>query len=283
MINTSSKTKTSLNRNRLFTEYPNLLLGNARHLVLAAVTLGVFVLLVKLGFWQLSRAEEKELWQAELSHRQSLAPFSFEQLLAQPPDIPLTGFTLTVDVTPVNQQIFLLDNQIYQGKVGYLAYQLMSVDSYAPWLLVELGFVEASARRDTLPQVMPLVKQQRLSGRLYQRQNNPVSHQLMPENGTASIRFQNLNLPQLADFIQHPLVATVLQPDAPIGVDINGSPLAKPWQPIPLSAQKHRGYALQWFSMAVVFMGLMGWTIWRTVTKKKRGHGENKAIAMNKK
>ncbi|WP_366535697.1 hypothetical protein [Streptococcus pneumoniae] len=42
-------------------------------------------------------------------------------------------------------------------------------------------------------------------------------------------------------------------------------------QPFPLSAQKHWGYALQWFSMAAVFAGLM---LWQGIKYVKRHSAE---------
>lgn len=223
-------------------------------------TLALFFLMVKLGLWQLSRAEEKDSWQAELHARQEQAPLSFSQLLSQTDSIPLTGFGLEVTASPVARPLLLLDNQVYQGRVGYLAYQIMEVAPSQPWLLLELGFVAAGPRRDTLPSVQRLDEAVLLKGRLYQRQTNPLSDRLLPEPGHM-IRFQNLNLPALGEYLGHPLVGAVLQPLNLTGLDIGGQALEKPWQPIPLSAQKHRGYALQWFSMATVFAGLMLWLL----------------------
>jgi len=61
-------------------------------------------------------------------------------------------------------------------------------------------------------------------------------------------------MPALGQLLQHDIAAVVLQPD-----NVPQHSLPQPWVPIPLSAQKHQGYALQWFTMAAVFLGLMGW------------------------
>ncbi|MDX1281439.1 SURF1 family protein [Shewanella colwelliana] len=229
-------------------------------LFVAVITVLVFAILVKLGLWQLNRAEEKSLWQAELSQRHQAAPLSYSRLLAMPKDSSLTGYRLEINATSVDTQLILLDNQVYNGAVGYLAYQVVSVSMSSPKLLVELGFVPGGGDRRILPDVRPLQTPQPLRGKLYQKSANPLSNQLLAEPGNP-IRIQNLNLTELAQLINSPLAPAVLQPD-----EISGSDLPHPWQPIPLSAQKHQGYALQWFSMAAAFLILMGYLL---IIKKK--------------
>lgn len=182
-----------------------------------------------------------------------MPPLSFAQLQHKITKEGVTGYRLQVQATPASSQIWLLDNQIYQGQVGYLAFQPLQVEVDQPWLLVELGFIAAGSHRDELPHITPLSGELNVEGKLYQKQINPLSQALMAEAG-ASIRFQNLNIPEMAQLVGQPLLAAVLQPD-----ELPTLSLPHPWQPFPLSAQKHWGYALQWFSMAAVFAGLMLW------------------------
>lgn len=267
--------------------------------LLLLVTVSVFCILVKLGVWQLDRAEQKTAWQATLSARQAASELSFDQLLAFGADERLSGYRLSVNATPVNQQILLLDNQVFEGRVGYLAYQVFqvahagantnavtgtntgaitidnaeAVKKDLPWLMVELGFVAANIDRRILPDITPVpLSAIDLNGRVYQKQINPLSHQLHAEDGNV-MRFQNLNLAALAEKIGHPLAPVVLQPDS-----IPNIALPKPWTPIPLSAQKHQGYALQWFTMAAVFLSLMLWIGWKHLIKatpKSSTHATN--------
>jgi len=211
------------------------------------VTVSLFLFLVKLGFWQLSRAEEKELWQSQLTTRQTDAPLSYVELLSRSQVEPLTGYRLNVSVHPLTDKIFLLDNQVFNGRVGYLALQLMEISPDKPRLLVELGFIPATGDRSSLPAIKPITMTQNLTGRLYQKQSNPMSSALMAEPGWPK-RIQNLNIGEMSELVNQPIAVAVLQPE-----QLEGSDLPHPWKPIPLSAQKHRGYALQWFSMAFAF------------------------------
>ncbi|MCL1131012.1 SURF1 family protein [Shewanella sairae] len=236
---------------------------NLAWLFIVLITVLVFSILVKLGFWQLERAEYKASWQQQLSARQSAAILSYSELLALPKDEALTGFKLKTLVTPVSSELFLLDNQVYQGRVGYLALQALQVSELQPWLLVELGFIPAGLSRSQLPEVITINQPIELTGRVYQKQLNPMSSELMAESGWPK-RIQNLNIGQLAKLIDKPLANAVLQPN---NLE-NG--YSHPWQPIPLSSQKHHGYAAQWFSMAAVFAILMGYLFFRKLKQSDK-------------
>jgi cytochrome oxidase assembly protein ShyY1 len=136
-------------------QYPYVLL-NKLTVFLLILTVAVFVVLVKLGLWQLARGEEKAILLAQMEARESLLPLSFEQLQLKLEKEGVTGYRLQVHATAASSQIWLLDNQIYQGQVGYLAFQPLQVAAGQPWLLVELGFVVAGSHRDELPHISPL-------------------------------------------------------------------------------------------------------------------------------
>ncbi|QYJ97798.1 SURF1 family protein [Shewanella alkalitolerans] len=228
---------------------------------LVLVTLLVFTILVKLGLWQLDRAAEKQALQQALTLKQAAAPLDYQSLLALAKSESLTGYRLAVKATPVDAPIILLDNQVYEGYIGYLAYQVMRVETETeieaddPLLLVELGFIDSGLDRQKLPQLTELSQEVTLSGRVYQRASNPLSQHLLAETGSP-MRIQNLNLPELSQTLGLPLAPAILQPKT-----IPGSALPHPWQPIPMSAQKHQGYALQWFSMATAFLILMAYLL----------------------
>lgn len=244
------------------------------------LTVSVFSLLVKLGLWQYHKGEEKSLWQASLAQRQAAAPIDLSQLLALEHEA-LTGYQLQITTSPVPQQpLLLLDNQVYQGAVGYLVFQLFAASTGAeqdsslttqPWLLVELGFVPADKDRRILPVIPALAEAQyRLTGRVYQKQINPMSDELFAEAGEP-MRFQNLNLPALAAHLGHSLYPMVLQPQNLLG-------LAQPWQPVPMPAQKHFGYAVQWFTMAGVFVLMLLWLLRTRIKNRKLTKKDNKTI-----
>lgn len=209
-----------------------------------ALTVAVFILLVKLGLWQWTRGEEKQRLESRLAGYQQMAPVSLKQALATYAPEQMTGVRVKVTFQPDTTRTFLLDNQTMDGQVGYLAYQLGRTAD-GDWLLIERGFVAAGLQRSVLPQVEWLQQVQSLIGQLYTRSLNPLSSQLLIEAGNPH-RIQNLNLTELSRWLGEPVVPAVLQPQQ------SGWPYAQPWQPLAMSSRKHFGYALQWFTMAAV-------------------------------
>uniref|UniRef100_UPI0040489B84 SURF1 family cytochrome oxidase biogenesis protein n=1 Tax=Shewanella sp. TaxID=50422 RepID=UPI0040489B84 len=81
MMNTSNETKTNLTNNGVVTGNPFGGVSVSR-VLLVLITVVVFALLVKLGLWQLSRAEFKQQWQHTLALREQQADLDYPQLLS---------------------------------------------------------------------------------------------------------------------------------------------------------------------------------------------------------
>ncbi|PMJ98707.1 hypothetical protein BCU12_04155 [Vibrio sp. 10N.261.55.A7] len=238
-----------------------ILLKSMRFWLGLSLTVVVFSLLVKLGFWQLSRGEVKFEIEQALKQREQQAPISLEALSKVSDQSALTGIRVVTHVQPFQSwpnandvgteqtdTVVLLDNQTYQGKVGYLAYQVVS-DGIGRHFLLERGFVSGSNDRSILPLVNWVEQPQRFVGRVYQKSANPLSRELGFEE-TSPPRIQNLNIPELSKRLGIELESYAFQPQMP------GWPYAQPWQPLPMYSAKHFGYAVQWFSMAFVFASL---------------------------
>lgn len=204
------------------------------------------MLLVNLGFWQLGRGEEKLTLEKQLASRSVTPHIAIDSI--PPSETHLTGLNVSAMVIETERELVYWDNQIYDGKVGYLVYQLFQVVSSEQYLLVELGFVATKESRAQLPDVPVIMDAGVINGRIYARESNPLSSQLMPEF-MSGLRIQNLNFEQLADTLQVPLYPFALQP-----THLGNWPLAQPWKPLPLSSSKHFGYAVQWFVMALVWL-----------------------------
>ncbi|MCL9773689.1 SURF1 family protein [Vibrio methylphosphonaticus] len=235
------------------------------------LTVVVFSLLVKLGFWQWERGVEKQDIESMLVERAQQLPAQLSEL-----DIPTAaatgntddpqydyyaflGFPVLANLQP-EPILFYLDNQTVDGKVGYLVYQLMR-DSVGRRILIELGFAPVVGSRDVLPFVSPFTGNKKVRGRLYQKQPNPLGNMLYLETlstlqevkaGVYTYhRIQNLNLADLAEWLSQPLLSWVIQPTDGSTGNVH------PWKPISMNSNKHFGYSMQWFSMAVVFALIM--------------------------
>ncbi|CAE6929813.1 hypothetical protein ACOMICROBIO_GDFFDHBD_02522 [Vibrio sp. B1REV9] len=270
MMKSSKRTSVNLNRNTVDMVPPMSSLLFSKWLWLAVgLTVAVFSLLVKLGLWQLERSNEKQKLEQAMLARED-APYQAISAVLEQNDWreeSVNGVKVKTEVVPEPIAVLLLDNQTYKGKVGYLAFQVVSLLQEPTTLtLLELGFVEGKSNRSDLPTIETLKIPQTITGRLYRKSTNPLSTDLMAEMGNP-IRIQNLNVNQLSQLLNIELMPTVLQPD-----NLKAWPYSFPWNPLPLTSEKHFGYAVQWFAMASVFL-LITLLIFVRWIRSERSHG----------
>lgn len=213
----------------------------------------VFSSLIKLGFWQIDRALEKEQRQQhinELSQRQAL---SLAQVLT------LSGLQDGINDLPiqlkgdfVGDKVFLLDNQPNKGRLGYRVYQI--IESNGDAILVNLGWVQGSIDRNILPEISPITGQHTITGHVREVE---VGIQLQAQNLTNPswpLRVQQIELDKFSQLIDKKLLPFVVYLDKKETIGY-----IKNWQPIVMPPEKHRAYAFQWFSLALAWISLMVW------------------------
>ncbi|MEZ8379716.1 SURF1 family protein [Vibrio splendidus] len=235
--------------------------------VLTVVSVGI---LIKLGLWQLERGNEKLRYEQQLSERAQQSPRSLEAVISElkgsrtqaqgSSELPsLNGLRVDVELETPSGLVVLLDNQINQGTVGYVIYMLGEVrfkdenNSLVAekQLLIDLGFVAASNDRRELPQLGNITLPTNMSGRLYTRSVNPLSHELGLENTTPK-RIQNINITALSEYTGQDVLPFVFQPKS-----LESWPYELLWRPTAMKSEKHFGYSFQWFVMAAVLLFLM--------------------------
>ncbi|MFS1429326.1 SURF1 family protein [Vibrio splendidus] len=235
--------------------------------VLTVVSVGI---LIKLGLWQLDRGNEKLRYEQQLSERAQQSFRSLDTVISEwkgsrtqaqgaSEQQFLNGLKVDVELETPSGLVVLLDNQINQGTVGYVIYMLGKVrledenNSLVAekQLLIDLGFVAASNDRRELPQLGSITVPTKMSGRLYTRSVNPLSHELGLENTTPN-RIQNLNIAALSLYTGQDVLPFVFQPQS-----LESWPYELLWRPTAMKSEKHFGYSFQWFVMAAVLMFLM--------------------------
>ncbi|MEZ8355524.1 SURF1 family protein [Vibrio splendidus] len=235
--------------------------------VLTVVSVGI---LIKLGLWQLDRGNEKLRYEQQLSERAQQSPRSLDAVISEWKDsrtqaqgaseqLSLNGLKVDVELETPSGLVVLLDNQVNQGAVGYVIYMLGEVrfkdenESLVAekQLLIDLGFVAASNDRKELPQLGNITLPTNMSGRLYTRSVNPLSHELGLENTTPK-RIQNINITALSEYTGQAVLPFVFQPQS-----LESWPYELLWRPTAMKSEKHFGYSFQWFVMAAVLLFLM--------------------------
>ncbi|WP_299202374.1 SURF1 family protein [uncultured Amphritea sp.] len=208
-------------------------------------------LLLWLGVWQLQRADEKQ----KLLDRWSSARTDLTELPERESTEPV-GVSLHGQF--ISDVIYLLDNRTREGRTGYEVIVPFKPDTDAnakhPVVLVNLGWLAASQYRDQLPDISLPSGSQSITGRLaIPSQAMQLSPDRWQENGR--VRIQQLDMDRLA--LRHPgLYPAVIRIDKPL---LSG--LSVGWPVVNMTPERHVGYAIQWFGLAIVLMGGCSWLV----------------------
>lgn len=145
----------------------------------------------------------------------------------------------------------LLDNQQRQGRAGVRAYRVFVPDSGAPPLLVELGWMPLPPDR-RLPGVERPAGTQELAGLLLPPPSAGIGPRTIAEQGDGTLLALALDPDALAQRLRQPGLAPRvlrLDPALAIGYERDLDVL-----PNTLPPERHRGYAFQWFALALAVL-----------------------------
>lgn len=220
--------------------------------VFSVVCLGVFL---RLGFWQLAREEEKISLLAARDHIRAEAPLELSALPAADAATPLQPVTGKGRYD--EEAIFLLDNRVLNGTVGFEVLVPFEVAEVDRWVLVNRGFVPMARTRSDAPAIPPITATGRLFGELYVR----PAGQPTPDEVSASLT-EDLTIVQVADpALIGRLVGVEMYPHVVRLARADANALPRHWPVTVMQPEKHRGYAVQWFAMAVaVFIAWSAFT-----------------------
>lgn len=220
----------------------------AIHPLWLVITLTAFIILINLAWWQLQRASEKTQHLQQLQQLQrdgALQPGELQALGSERFD----GAPLVGQARWLAPYIWLLDNQIVNGKAGYDVVIPVKADGLEPALLVNLGWIEGAPTRDELPQpdipdviVLDGLVRANVSGLMLLGQN-------AEDSGQWPIRIQRVDYSELSR-----LSALTLFPA--LVYQQRGSVYQPHYKAVVLPPEKHRGYALQWLLLAVAVIGV---------------------------
>ncbi|WP_420008747.1 SURF1 family protein [Xanthomonas sacchari] len=229
-----------------------------------SVALAVAVCFCMLGRWQLQRMHEKQALLAQAAHVRDRPQTLADALRATPPGqlrwVHGAGRFLPGQI--------LLDNQLRQGRSGVKVYQPFLADGAAAPLLVELGWLPLPADR-ALPEPAPLQGRYTLVGLL----GPPPSHGLTlgpalvaapsPQRWLA-MRIEPAAIGEALG--RRDILSQVLRLDPALPL---GYPRDLDLLPNTLPPERHLGYAVQWFGLALAVLVTTALLSWRA----RRGQG----------
>ena len=207
-------------------------------------------LLMRLGFWQIERAEEKQKLQAQFDQQSSLPPIALAASIQAAADQGLAQGNQRLSFAGYfdNQHMLLLDNRIKNGSVGYEVLAPFTTDQGAS-LLVNRGWIEGFADRRQLPVVPPVEEHVELIAKVYVPLGQPVLLQADQWSEQWPIVVQSVDIDRLAQRMDISFYPYLLRIEA-----AEPGALLVDWPAVNTRAEKHWGYAVQWFLMAAALL-----------------------------
>lgn len=204
-------------------------------------------LLVKLGLWQLGRAEEKRTIVSE-----------YETRSAEPPQAgPLTDHEAKLArYTPLvmsgrfdGARQFLLDNIVHRGHVGYQILTPFYVEDGGGWLIVNRGWKPLTGSRESLPRVEVDDVRRSISGLVdfLPRPGIRVDSGVQQAGWPKVVQYPEMQA--LSDALGERLYGyqLLLAPGVPDG-------FLREWEPRHLKPERHLAYAVQWFALGITLL-----------------------------
>ncbi len=208
----------------------------------------VFPLLLSLGIWQLDRAQQKAALQAAMAERVDDLPLDLS--LARGLDAKDRFRQARARGHYVVDRQWLQDNRVHHMQPGYHVYSLFELSGSERAVLVNRGWVPTGTDRRILP-ALPLPQGEvSLTGRL----DRPASVGL----ALGEVDYRAIGLSVLPYLDVHDLGQAVARDLLPLVLVLDeGQPGALTPDPLPVARMgpdKHLGYAVQWFALALALL-----------------------------
>ena len=204
-----------------------------------------------LGFWQLSRAAEKERYQTSVESRGRAATLSANDLFKGGSGEALIHRHVTLQGHWLTDKTVFLDNRQMNAKPGFYVLTPLQLEGRAELVLVQRGWVARNfIDRTVLPPIASPAGLVVVSGRIVPP---PAKLYELGETQGGAIR-QNLDLAQFKAETKLPLLALSIQQ---LGAPSEG--LLREWPQVASGIDKHYGYAFQWFGLSALIAILYVW------------------------
>lgn len=204
-------------------------------------------LLLSLGVWQLNRAEEKRAMLRLQQQQQSADVLSLTATSADSLDVLLYKPVKALGHYDNSHQI-LLDNQVHQHKAGYLVLTPFILPQGNKAVLANRGWVAVGQSRSILPDVSVTQDAITVNGQINRFPR--VALQLPESKTTANnwpIVVQTIDIATLSQQLGYPLFNFQIELAK---TEPNG--FIREWrQTVVMTPEKHTGYAVQWFLLAL--------------------------------
>jgi len=214
-------------------------------LIPTIIFLLVLPVLLRLGFWQLDRAEEKRTLIELFKQQNESGPLLIKDYIKL--DHKLNYRTAQVKGKYNTEKQIFIDNKIHQGKTGVYVLTPFKLKGSEYSILVNRGWVPMVIDRSALPVIKTPQQFLTLSGKIKVLSKKPF---------TVGDQFQsNVGWPALMQWTNIALIeeksGLKLLPYIFLLDEKDQSGYVRNWKPVVMRPEKSTSYAVQWFALAL--------------------------------
>ena len=220
-----------------------------RFFIPAALIIATLALLISLGFWQLDRADEKRAIEDQIASANSgdVEIVASTEFLKEK-----EYYHVRLQGSYIDDKQFIYDNQIVDQISGYYVLTPLVLKGDSKAVLINRGFIPWNGRRDKLADIDIADKLTEVKVQI----SKPVKRMELEASeltGDFPVLIQALDLDEMSTIasLDFASVIGLLSPESDNG-------FVRQWEPYTGSIERHIGYAIQWFLMALVlaFIGI---------------------------
>ena len=219
-----------------------------RLLVPSILILATMAFLASLGFWQLDRADQKRTIEASI---QKANTGVVELIVNQNELLNKEYYEVRLQGSYVSDKQFIYDNQIVDQASGYYVLTPFVLTGQSNAIMINRGFIPWNGRRDQLADIAV----DSASREIKIQVSKPIKR---IELKASDISNQFPVLIQAIDFdVIEEISSTSFVRVIGLLDSSSADGFVRKWEPYTGSIEKHIGYAIQWFLMAL-FLGIIG-------------------------
>ena len=216
-------------------------------LIPTLATLAAIPLLVSFGHWQANKANQKQALQDTFDARATQLAVQIPKELLNPEEFRYRKVAVRGHFETAYQ--ILLDNRVHNEQAGYHVITPFRIENSELYVLVNRGWVPLGADRAVLPEINTPKEVIEITGvaalppsKIYELKQPEVT------SGWQTV-WQNMDMKRYREAVTFQMQPIIIQMD-------DGSPagFARAWSRPDDRIQTHRGYAFQWYGMAVLLL-----------------------------
>ena len=219
-----------------------------RYLIPSILIVATIVFLTSLGFWQLDRANEKRAIEASIQK----ANTGIVELIADENRLlEKEYYQVRLKGQYLSNKQFIYDNQIVDQVSGYYVLTPFKLENQPSAIIINRGFIPWNGDREKLADVSIKKTKSEIKVQI----SKPIKRIELKSSEIGNnfpVLIQAVDLVKMSELAGIDFSSMVGLLDASMD-----DGFVRKWEPYTGSIEKHIGYAVQWFLMAIV-LGIIG-------------------------